>query len=194
MPADIGISLQNEPIFDDGVAYHLNWTPFYEFVAKEGDAVLFPPGWIHETFNVDNGRAVARTTQFDVPHSVGYHRSYYSRLRRSGDISPRWNRVISWASIQQRIPKLNNKADARKFAQELYKKQTRLDPGVKTFYDCNRDGKVFQTEFVEVFVQWWLTEMAVQQEPIVGRESGRMLAFDMGFAPEAKVAPECAEL
>ena len=40
-------------VFDDGVAYRLNWKPLYEFTLYQGEGVLFPPGWIHETLNLD---------------------------------------------------------------------------------------------------------------------------------------------
>ena len=67
MPKGGGRTKPREVVFDDGVAYRLGWEPLYQFTLEAGapaastaasesgvaagEGVLFPPGWIHETFN-----------------------------------------------------------------------------------------------------------------------------------------------
>jgi hypothetical protein len=50
-------------LYDDGYAYQAGWQPRYVFNVSEGEAVLFPPGFIHETKNVGEGCAASLTYQ-----------------------------------------------------------------------------------------------------------------------------------
>jgi len=181
MPRGAGRSKDEEVVFDDGVAYKLGWKPMFEFTVREGEAVLFPPGWIHETLNVADGCTVALTTQFDIPMPVRYYRSFYQRLRRMGDLHPCWRTMMSWASLGEhgkRLPK--DQAAARLRAEELYRtRNATLSPEQRDFYDLNVDGIVSEAEFVSVFTDWVATEHAVKREKRV-----RMPRPDMRLGEE----------
>lgn len=114
-------------MFDDGVAYRLGWKPLYEFTVHEGrgkwlvhdgvslysigEGLLFPPGWIHETFNnadectsscflsqthTHASRTVgALTTQLEYPAPSTYMREFYSRCRRVGDLGACWDQMVN---------------------------------------------------------------------------------------------------
>ena len=159
LPQGAGRSPDGEVVFDDGVAYQLGWKPMFEFTVKEGEAVLFPPGWIHETLNTAETCTVALTTQFDVPIPVRYYRSFYNRLRRVGDLNACWEWMTRWPG--GRLSK--DLAKAKSMAYELYDKKT-LNSQEIDFFDLNEDGNVTQQEFVDTFVAWTATEKAIKKE------------------------------
>eukprot|EP00928_Gymnodinium_smaydae_P074940 TRINITY_DN5795_c0_g1_i2.p1 TRINITY_DN5795_c0_g1~~TRINITY_DN5795_c0_g1_i2.p1 ORF type:complete len:498 (-),score=98.58 TRINITY_DN5795_c0_g1_i2:216-1709(-) len=178
-----GRSRDDEVVFDDGVAYQVKWTPMFEFTAKEGDAVLFPPGWIHETLNVAEGCTAALTTQFTLPRPTAYYRSYYNRLRRIGDMNSCWREMRAWASLGRPLKgNIRSEKEARAAAEKLFAEgsSTGFSAEALGFYDLDGDGSVSRAEFVDTFVAWWLTEEAVKREKPV-----RMPAVDVSFAPEA---------
>eukprot|EP00656_Telonema_subtile_P038562 TRINITY_DN4362_c0_g1_i3.p1 TRINITY_DN4362_c0_g1~~TRINITY_DN4362_c0_g1_i3.p1 ORF type:complete len:432 (-),score=66.70 TRINITY_DN4362_c0_g1_i3:23-1318(-) len=96
MPKGGGRSKPDEVVFDDGVAYKLGWKPLYEFTVNQGEAVLFPPGWVHETFNMDETCTSALTTQLAYPRPATYFREYYSRVSRIGDLESCWPAMVQW--------------------------------------------------------------------------------------------------
>ena len=61
-------------VFDDGVAHKSGWAPMYEVSVPAGSALLFPPGWLHETINTAPGCTAALTTQFRGIHFFCVHR------------------------------------------------------------------------------------------------------------------------
>lgn len=169
MPKGAGRSGQNDVVFDDGVAYKLGWKPMYEFVVKEGEAVLFPPGWIHETLNSGDGCTVALTTQFDKPYPVRYYRHYYQRLRRMGDLNPCWDEMMAWGSAGDRTgkgaPVIPEKGKALEHAETLWDRKRGSFTGKEAaFYDANADGEVSHDEFVEGYAAWAATEWAARRE------------------------------
>merc|ERR1711879_174180 len=156
-----GRSRNDQMVFDDGVAYKLKWKPMYEFVVNEGEAVLFPPGWIHETKNVHEGCTAALTTQFSLPSTPGYYRSYYPRLRRVGDLSPCWETMDRWASFGKRLPKDLSKLDGHSYAKRRFEEVDKNGDGYAVagelgdeqsvgFYDVDLDGRVSEAEFVDL--------------------------------------------
>lgn len=181
MPAGAGRSRKEEVVFDDGVAYKLNWKPMFEFTVKEGEAVLFPPGWIHESLNLAETCTVALTTQFTNPRPVRYWRSYYQRLRRVGDLNPCWNEMIQYGSLglKQKWAKMPA-AQARSFAEIHFGNHIAnktLPVHVKAFYDLDDDGEVSMAEFVETFTEWVATEKAIRKEKQV-----RMPSLDISLS------------
>lgn len=182
MPKGVGRSGGNDVVFDDGVAYRLGWKPMYEFVVKEGEAVLFPPGWIHETLNSGDGCTVALTTQFSKPHPVRYYRNYYQRLRRVGDLNPCWARMMQWGSTGETTSKgrafVPTPERARQHAEERWEqKRGSLTDAETAFFDMDSDGEVTHDEFVESYTAWVATERAAQKEKRV-----RTLEPDMRWA------------
>merc|ERR1712194_89304 len=185
LPTGAGRSPEGEVVFDDGVAYKLGWKPMFEFTVYEGEAVLFPPGWIHETLNVASGCTVAMTTQFTVPFPVGYFRSYYNRLRRVGDLNPCWKRQQSWAALGKATKTLpKNGKDARAQAEKLFTaRKGGFSREEKDFYDLDGDGEVGHDELVDTYVAWVASEAAVRKE-----KKKRSLGFDMSLdEPKGKV-------
>lgn len=183
MPLGGGRSRRGDVVFDDGVAYELGWQPMFEFTARAGEAVLFPPGWIHETLNTGEGCTVALTTQFTNPLPIKYWRSYYQRLRRIGDLNPCWDQMLQWASLRQgrRLEeKIGSEDKWRTKAEGLYNRHVQPDAepqaskgappvGWEKFYDVDSDGMITQEEFVNTYIEWAKTEQVLQQERQVSR-------------------------
>lgn len=156
-----GRSPDGEVVFDDGVAYQLGWKPMFEFSLKEGEAVLFPPGWIHETLNTAEGCTVALTTQFDIPIPVRYYRTFYNRLRRVGDLNACWEWMVGWPGAKPS----KDLSKAKSVAEQLFtKKVAKLSQQELDFFDLNEDGNVTQEEFIDTFVAWTATEQAIKKE------------------------------
>ena len=72
--------------FDRGV-YRVNkWSPEYEFKVGPGQCVIFPPGYMHETFvnpKENDECTVASTFQYNIPFPVKYIRAWLPRLYNS---------------------------------------------------------------------------------------------------------------
>ena len=86
-------------LHDDGYVYEHGWTPRYEFNVTAGEAVLFPPGWLHETRNTGDECAASLTHQFAVPAPAAYWRTWLPRLTRTGDLSACWNEIATFAGL-----------------------------------------------------------------------------------------------
>lgn len=162
LPKGAGRSPDDEVVFDDGVAYKLGWKPMFEFTVKEGEAVLFPPGWIHETLNTADDCTVALTTQFVFPTPVRYYRSFYNRLRRIGDLNSCWRDMMSWAGAK--VPKGDARALAEKVYGEIEQKRKVLEPKELDFFDLDDDQSVSKEEYVQTFTAWAATEKAIRKE------------------------------
>eukprot|EP00929_Paragymnodinium_shiwhaense_P113366 TRINITY_DN81646_c0_g1_i1.p1 TRINITY_DN81646_c0_g1~~TRINITY_DN81646_c0_g1_i1.p1 ORF type:complete len:449 (-),score=79.51 TRINITY_DN81646_c0_g1_i1:326-1672(-) len=189
MPKNAGKTTR-DVVFNDGVAYKLKWKPFFEFQLKEGEALFFPPGWLHETKNTADGCTAALVTQFSLPTPVHYYRNYYNRLRRIGDLAPCYGQVISWANLGQKAPKKFVRYDAaRETAEQLFKEIDHKKAGFATlsdfkqvvtekrkgvtppthegsflWYDVNLDGTVSREEFVDTYARWSETEYHISKE------------------------------
>jgi len=211
MPKGAGRSKDGDVLFDDGIAYALGWKPLYQFVVKEGEALLFPPGWIHETYNVADGCTAALTTQFDVPMPAGYYRSYYNRLRRIGDLQPCWTNMFRWGGMARANAKgkpLKEDA-ARKMADQVFKqadsdgdgllsatevslacRSQHADPNsTMAFYDVQEKEQLEKENFTKLFLQWAATEAQIAQEK---PKAQRKLKPDMSLAVE--IAADGVEL
>mmetsp|Transcript_39888 Transcript_39888/g.124403 ORF Transcript_39888/g.124403 Transcript_39888/m.124403 type:complete len:398 (-) Transcript_39888:88-1281(-) len=94
-------SVAQSPEFGDGEVYRRKppWTPHYDFVLEEGDALFFPPGTVHETSNVGNQCATSVTYQFSVPMASRYYRSLIRRFRRCGDMQESWDLMERWVAV-----------------------------------------------------------------------------------------------
>jgi len=164
MPKGAGRSPDDDVYFDDGIAYRHGWKPMFDFTVKEGEAILMPPGWIHETLNTGEGCTAALTMQFQLPPPVRYFRSYYPRLRRIGDLHACWRDMMSWGAAGTRMqPPAEGKAQEAG-AKVFDDKHDSFTPEELMFYDVDRDGKVSRQEFVGVFAAWSATERAVRSE------------------------------
>jgi len=177
MPKNGGRSRDEEVVFDDGVAYMLKWKPMYEFIVKEGEALMFPPGWLHETYNVADGCTVALTTQFEHPRPAAYYREYYSRLRRVGDLHACWDQMQHWASSgKDLLSSKVDQGDGAVTAKEIPENKA----AVFDFYDGDADRTVSPEEIDAIHQQWRATESAARKEKT--RHPSK-LKFDMGLGP-----------
>ena len=86
-------------LHDDGYVYEHGWAPRYEFNVTGGQAVLFPPGWLHETRNTGDGCAASLTHQFAVPAPAAYWRTWLPRLTRTGDLNACWSEMAALAGL-----------------------------------------------------------------------------------------------
>mmetsp|Transcript_76498 Transcript_76498/g.167126 ORF Transcript_76498/g.167126 Transcript_76498/m.167126 type:complete len:446 (+) Transcript_76498:725-2062(+) len=75
--------------FDGGVYIAGLWQPDLGFVNRKGGAVIWPPGYIHETKTdqpPDGSCGSAITLQFDFPQPVQFFRAYLPRLSLSSEV------------------------------------------------------------------------------------------------------------
>lgn len=61
------------------------WAPEYDTVVGPGEAIVFPPSYLHETFvsptdNPDGGCTVATTFQLSAPAPARFLRAFLPRL------------------------------------------------------------------------------------------------------------------
>jgi len=125
----------NATSFGDSEIYDgkqfVDWAPETEFTVAPGQCVVFPTGYLHETFvdPVDNGNEVscytASTFQFVHPRQVNLYRAYLSRFSMShyGMTEPCVNGIESYATWLG-IGRLSGKPDAaraNKKAEEIVK-------------------------------------------------------------------------
>jgi len=75
------------------------WQPDYVLTLRAGEALVFPPGFIHETKNVGDSCAVSLTYQFQHPLPAGYWRAFWPRMRRLGDLANCWAEVAALATL-----------------------------------------------------------------------------------------------
>jgi len=179
MPKGGGRTKPREVVFDDGVAYRLGWEPLYQFTLEAGEGVLFPPGWIHETFNTADTCTSALTTQLSYPIPAGYFREYYSRTRRVGDLEPCWRQIVSMGKDGKKLMQADQNGDGSVTEQE------RDDRGISEaafdFYDETGGREVHVAKAGQLMSSWKATETAVKAERPV---DPHRLKFDMGLGPE----------
>merc|ERR1712224_492191 len=75
--------------FDGGVYQAGFWKPDLGFVMTEGNAVIWPPGYLHETKTLppaDGECGVGLTLQFAFPQPVQFLRAYLPRLSLSAEV------------------------------------------------------------------------------------------------------------
>lgn len=192
MPKGAGRSSENLNVFEDGVAYHEHWKPLYEFISKEGDAVFYPPGWIHETLHIAEGCTAALTSQFDFPTPTPYFRNYYNRLRRIGDMQKCWKPMGHWSSLHTQLPGLDTPEVARQFSTQFFHDMGRgrdMEEWIvetdRDFFDMNQDFHVSRQEFVDLFTAVHMTEVAALKEEEVAMPKIDF-SFDVDPNPDAE--------
>lgn len=178
-------------IYKDGEVYESSsrWTPQFNLTLKPGEALFFPPGFVHETMNLDEGCAASVTFQFSQPYATQMYRTFLPRTRRTADIHEVWPLLASWACLLGNPPKkgmpykqarnqalsadgigrhfrnLDKDQDGEVSMAELShafgedKAQNLLG-----FHDLDDDGTIRRDEFAEVFGLWAGTVHAVLQD------------------------------
>eukprot|EP00933_Yihiella_yeosuensis_P013554 TRINITY_DN12502_c1_g1_i1.p1 TRINITY_DN12502_c1_g1~~TRINITY_DN12502_c1_g1_i1.p1 ORF type:complete len:561 (+),score=119.75 TRINITY_DN12502_c1_g1_i1:54-1736(+) len=89
--------------FDGGVYAAGKWNPDLGFLNKRGGAVIWPPGYLHETSSVqdpDGKCAAAITLQYAFPQPVQFFRAFLPRLSLSSEVghcgSLQWNNYVDF--------------------------------------------------------------------------------------------------
>lgn len=122
--------------FDGGVYHAQKWKPDLGFVLKTGSAVVWPPGYLHETRTLqpaDGECGAAITLQYAFPQPVQFFRAFLPRLSMSAEIShclPRtWS---SYATMYTAGIKPTPKQDKMKEQKEA----------ILAAIDANKDGDI----------------------------------------------------
>jgi len=83
--------------FDGGVYQAGMWKPDLGFLNKQGSAVIWPPGYLHETktrLHPEGKCGAAITLQYDFPQPVQFFRAFLPRLSLSSEVghcAREWN-------------------------------------------------------------------------------------------------------
>lgn len=98
--------------FDSGIyrsGVH-SWTPDFEMVLEEGDAVLFPPGYMHETRTIegpsgstDDQCATSMTFNVPIPMPSRFIRTFLNRFSASPEVSHCMNRWESYVTMNSTL-------------------------------------------------------------------------------------------
>jgi len=150
----------------------------YEFTVKAGEGLLFPPGWLHETYNIAPGCTAALTTQFDYPRPMGYFREFYNRIHRVGDLGTCWNSIRNVASASFNLPLAQKDVDGdgKVTGDEII---TPANYDRFNFIDESIESRTVEIETVKQLAKKWkATERAIQSEPEV---RAHHLGFDMSL-------------
>lgn len=181
-------------IYKDGEVYERTepWRPHLSFNLSQGEALFFPPGFVHETLNVEDAEdscSASVTFQFSKPMAVRMYRRFLPRIRRTADIHEAWPNIQGWATIHGRTDKKGKsyaeaKAEAlgesgvgatfRKYDKngDGFLSKSELAPklgepeaqNLVGFHDLDDDGRVAREEFAEVFGLWAGTVKAVVED------------------------------
>jgi len=120
--------------YGDGMAYGREggWTPTYDFELQKGEALFFPPAFIHESNNVGTTCAASITHQYSFPMAAGFFRAWWPRTRRLGDMNECWGKISSWANLGKHGVAGVPTAEARKQAGALWGSLHKDGDGVVT--------------------------------------------------------------
>ena len=96
--------------FDSGIyrsGVHA-WTPDFEMVLEQGDAVFFPPGYMHETRTIDGPSdtdqcATSMTFNVPIPMPSRFIRTFLNRFSASPEISHCMNRWESYVTMNSTL-------------------------------------------------------------------------------------------
>lgn len=172
-------------IYQDGQVYESSepWAPQFSILLHQGEALFFPPGFVHETLNVNSTSdscSASVTFQFSSPMASRFYRRFLPRVRRTADIHEAWPLVASWASLFTQQPKSGmpyaearakavdshgqirqafDKADKDKdeslSGQELVAAfGSKQVTNLLGFHDLNDDGAIHLQELAECFAFW----------------------------------------
>lgn len=163
----------------DGLIYTYNkpaphWDPLYSFNVSAGEAIIFPPGMIHEAKSVGEVCASSATYQFSSPAPTVYWRSWWPRLRKLKDMRHCYGVVAQWATLgggqKQAKPfveaekagkalaeKVDSNKDGKLTKAEIKKhvrNSEKLAIDALNYHDTNEDGEVALDEFVLNYANW----------------------------------------
>lgn len=95
--------------FDGGIYPTGKWKPDLHFVNTQGSAVVWPPGYLHETSTVppeDGECGTALTFQYTFPQPVKFFRAFLPRLSLSAEVGQcvphAWTKYVSFGAVRLR--------------------------------------------------------------------------------------------
>jgi len=146
-------SFLNATSFGDSDIYenkvHVPWTPETEFTVHPGQCLIFPTGYLHETFvdpdENEGGCFTASTFQFNHPRQVNLYRAYLSSLSMShyGMGEPCLQKIQGYATLISLFKPPSGSPDTA-----AIQKQTE---GIFKKIDGDNDGKLVNKEFYDYF-------------------------------------------
>jgi len=143
--------------FDRGV-YRVNkWSPEYEFKVGPGQCVIFPPGYMHETYvnpKENDECTVASTFQYNIPFPVKYIRAWLPRLYNSHlvwaeDCHSRWEGFHSFQSSDRKHRPSLDEGELQSRVDDIFKR-----------VDANKDAHLDKEELSKFFGKADETEWA----------------------------------
>lgn len=131
--------------FDGGVYKADLWKPDLGFILRPGQAVIWPPGYLHETKTLppaDGECGSAITLQFAFPQPVQFLRAFLPRLSLSAEVGQCVARTWgAYAHLFVGGIKVSHKADAMKTQKDT----------ILAKVDANKDGQITVDEVVKHF-------------------------------------------
>eukprot|EP00038_Savillea_parva_P011442 m.197561 g.197561 ORF g.197561 m.197561 type:complete len:584 (-) comp20166_c0_seq1:2571-4322(-) len=145
---------EDEDWLTDGAYTHFTsdgsrWRPTLEVVLEPGEALYFPPGYIHETMSVGNECTSSLTVQFDDPLPAAYYRAMLPTLSRTGTLSGCWP-IIQAVATARALPSRLVEATWRGEYNEAHVRQTALT--MATAIDTDDNGVLSLPE-IKVFLK-----------------------------------------
>jgi len=164
------------------------WLPTYEVELHAGEALFFPPGFIHETVNVGEDCAASVTYQFPDPAPALYWRNFLARVRRTGDLSGCHRRIEALATLQSRLPKPGQNAYSKGLERgraidgnrngildedELFSVMKQDSGAALSYHDTDQNGELSVEEFAGVYNDYVIIKSRVNEEKAVDPENDR---------------------
>lgn len=136
--------------FDSGIyrsGVH-SWAPDFEMILEEGDAVFFPPGYMHETRTVDGPSAedqCATSMTFNVPLPMPsrFIRTFLNRFSASPEVSHCMNRWESFFTMNSSLTEWETPLSTSTLP-------TSIASRIMSLVDQDRDGTI-SLEEVETY-------------------------------------------
>ena len=95
------------------------WRPLYNVSLDPGDVLFIPPGFVHETFNEGEGCALSLTHQFSTPMPWKLYKTFWPRVRRTGDIGEVLPMVLRLMSLGQQQQERELQQESMQLAKQL---------------------------------------------------------------------------
>jgi len=146
-------SYLNATSFGDSDIYenklHAEWMPETEFTVGPGQCLVFPTGYLHETFvdpsENDKGCFTASTFQFNHPRQVNLYRAYLSSFAMShyGMGEPCLTKVESYATLMSMFRNPSGEPDKAAIQSQAER--------VHGLIDADKDGRLTNEEVYAYF-------------------------------------------
>jgi len=147
--------------YDDSAVYGKKYFPPLEATVSQGEALVMPSGFLHDTQNIGDECAVSLTFQFKDPVPSGYFRSSLRHLRRSEDFGECFWLLAQLASVgventsPQNVKRIMAKVDTNGDGNfSLAEAKGMMSRAAHAFHDVNQDGIVTFEELQSGWLAW----------------------------------------